>query len=190
MTTKEITNRGLNLHSGGSIANRRKLDHYDTPSDVTIALLNFLNLPTFWTIWDPAAGNNAMVNVFEQYGHKTIATDIKTGTDYLTYPGRADAIITNPPFYCSAEFIEKARTESLLVAMLVKSQYWHSKSRYKLFMDHKPAYILPLTWRPDFRQSETSGHPTMEVLWTVWEVRHPEHTQYIPLTRPKILPYK
>lgn len=173
----------LNLHSGGKVAKRRMLDHYDTPIDVTIALMEFLKLNTC-TIWEPACGNNAMVEIFKQYGHKVIATDIKAGTDYLLHAGNADAIITNPPFYCSAQFIEKAINEAPIVAMLLKSQYWHSKKRYELFMQHKPAWILPLTWRPDFIQSEKSGHPTMEVIWTVWMKNNTGQTKYLPLTRP------
>jgi hypothetical protein len=51
--------------------------------------------------------------------------------------------------------------------MLLKSQYWHAAKRHQLFNTHTPAYILPLTWRPDFMFGERGGAPTMDVLWTV-----------------------
>jgi hypothetical protein len=37
-----------------------------------------------------------------------------------------------------------------------------------LFKEFPPAYVLPLTWRPDFMGGERGGAPTMEVHWTVW----------------------
>ncbi len=99
-----------------------------------------------------------------------------------------DAIITNPPFSQSIEFIKKALKEAPIVAMLLKSQYWHAKNRYEFFMNNKPAYVLPLTWRPDFleherKSGEKKGAPTMEVFWTVW-IKDLHNTQYIPLLKP------
>ena len=131
--------------------NRRELDFYPTPKDVTIALMEFLNLEKT-NIWEPACGNGAMVKVLESYGHNVTGTDITEGYDYLKINGTglANVIITNPPFSLSDQFIEKALKEADIVCMLLKSQYWHAKKRRRLFINNLPSYILPLTWRPDF----------------------------------------
>lgn len=176
----------LNLTTGGIKENRRELDFYPTPPEVTIALMEFLKLPEC-EIWEPACGSGAMVEVFEKYGHSVKATDITTGSDFLTTKGSADAIITNPPFNLSEKFIEKALKEAPIVAMVLKSQYWHAKKRFRLFLDNKPAYILPLTWRPDFLNGERGGSPTMEVIWTVW-IKGNSECKYIPLNKPETNP--
>lgn len=182
----------LQLTGGGKKENRRKLDFYPTPKNVTIALMNFLQLPPSCTIWEPACGNLAMSNVIETYGHTVISTDIINGVDFLcANPMLCDAIITNPPFETSALFIEKAiQTPNVnLVAMLLKSQYWHASKRIKLFEKYPPAFVLPLSWRPDFLEHERKigdkkGAPTMEVAWTVWEKECQHETIYKPLLKP------
>lgn len=183
----------VTLANGGAKEKRRELDFYPTPPDVTKALLDFLQLKPS-TIWEPACGDGAMANVLASAGHNVIATDLRvTGygegeVDYLTAAARpCDAIITNPPFAVSEEFIRKALQEAPLVAMVLKSQYWHAKKRVELFTQHPPAWVLPLTWRPDFlfdqRQAGERSAPTMECLWTVW-IRGETATRYRPLAKP------
>ena len=130
-----------------------------------------------------------MSEVLESYGHDVISTDILTGVDFLEESKECDAIITNPPFNLSAEFIKKAVSEANIVAFLLKSQYWHAKKRYALFVDNPPSYVLPLTWRPDFlyqeRKGKKKGSPTMEVAWSVW-IKGDTQTKYQPLLKPNI----
>lgn len=177
------------LANGGDKANRRALDFYPTPANVTQALLLFLAIQPC-TIWEPACGDGAMSRVLEAAGHTVISTDLRQtgygegGIDYLTAPTRStDAIITNPPFAASEDFIRKALADAPLVAMLLKSQYWHAQKRHRLFNEHPPAWILPLTWRPDFLNGERGGAPTMDCLWTVW-IRGQTATRFEPLPRP------
>ena len=179
----------LQLHSGSPNGReRRELDFYPTPPEVTHALMQFLKLPPM-TIWEPACGDKSMSNVLEGYGHNVISTDITLGVNYLYAKRECDAIITNPPFNLSADFIEKALKDAVIVAMLLKSQYWHAKGRYNLFMDNPPAYVLPLTWRPDFLWKEKRGKatsPTMEMCWTVW-IGSNKTAEYIPLQKPEAI---
>jgi hypothetical protein len=167
-----------------STASRRALDLYPTPPDVTHALMQFLSW-TGMTIWEPAAGDGAMAKVLREYGNKVIESDIATGQDFLTTEPseHLDAIVTNPPFNLSEQFIKRALSFTPNVAMVFKSQFWHAQKRLELFREHEPAYVLPLTWRPDFGGG---GAPTMEVLWTVWlkDDLGSQSTEYIPLERP------
>lgn len=93
-------------------------------------------------------------------------------------------IITNPPFSCAEQFIRKCLDLEKPFAMLLKSQYWHAAGRWQLFMEHPPAFVLPLTWRPDFNFGKRGGNPTMEVLWTVWDSMPCKTAYYHPLQRP------
>jgi hypothetical protein len=191
-----MKNEARQLTGGGKKENRRELDFYPTPKDVTISLMEFLGLFEC-KIHEPACGNGAMSKIIESYGHEVISSDIQkecygTGeVDYLKSNPVSDiyAIITNPPFNLSEAFIRKALKEADLVAVLMKSQYWHAKARVKLFNEFPPAYILPLTWRPDFledlrKPGDKKGSPTMEVLWTVW-IKGNVNSRYIPLSRPQ-----
>ena len=183
---------GTALANGG--AKRRDLDFYPTPANVTHALCQFLTAagvlrPTD-TVWEPACGEGHMAQVLAEYTAYVISTDIAdTGyadevVDFLGDSSKlADAIITNPPFSLSEGFIRKAIDEAPVVAMLLKSQYWHASKRTKLFNQHPPAFVLPLNWRPDFYMGAKGGSPTMEVAWSVW-VEGAQYTRYKILQKP------
>lgn len=176
------------LANGGNHANRRGLDFYPTPANVTQALVDFFSIKGL-KIWEPACGDGAMSVVLEKAGNNVISTDIRQsgygipGIDFLLNTKECDAIITNPPFFLSEKFIEHAIGQAVFVAMLLKSQYWHSSKRLLLFHRHRPSYVMPLTWRPDFLNGERGGAPTMEMLWTVW-TPNARKTYYIPLRKP------
>lgn len=168
---------------GGDQENRSVNDFYPTPPEVSHSLMWFLSQRNLMPrhIWEPAAGGDAMVNVFREYTCVT-GTELTRGQDFFTQPIPAgvDAIITNPPFFVSARFIEHAHTfRTDVVAMVLKSQYWHAQERVGLYEKHPPAYVLPLTWRPDF---DGRGNPTMDMMWTVW-VRGDTGARYMPLPR-------
>lgn len=178
--------------SNRSAADRNKTDFYATPPEVTVALLDFLESkklispPTI--IWEPAMGNGAMLEVILDRGYRVLGSDlhpqfdILPSIDFLKTNTECDWIITNPPFSKATEFITHALELGKPCAFLLKSQFWHAKSRLDLFRENPPSYVLPLTWRPDFLYGAKSGSPTMECLWTVWAGGH--ETVYYPLEKP------
>lgn len=182
---------------GGDQENRRESDFYPTPSNVTQSLINFFDSKgiSFCHVYEPASGEGDISQVFEDRMYEVTSSDLRTenvygtgGIDFLTAPYvEADALITNPPFNVSEDFIRKAVPHYPIVAMLLKSQYWHAKNRIKLFKEFPPAYVLPLTWRPDFmekfREPGEKGSPTMDVGWTVW-LKGEHETKYQPLLKP------
>ena len=94
---------------GGNTAYKRAAsDFYPTPPDVTIALMEFLELDPGTRIWEPACGEGHMVRAMEAMGYQVIGTDIQQGNDFLIVPPvDCEWIITNPPFSQSEAFIEK-----------------------------------------------------------------------------------
>lgn len=190
----------LQLTGGAGKDKRRELDFYPTPKNVTRSLMDFMFKEGYFdpntTLWEPACGDGSMSEVLKEYCPSVYSSDIREtgygdgGIDFLcaNWNGEFNAIITNPPFNLSALFIEKALREVEFVCMLLKSQYWHAKARYDLFIQNPPMYVLPLTWRPDFleherKDGEKKGAPTMEVAWSVWK-RGTKETRYQPLIRP------
>lgn len=174
----------------GANGNRRKNDFYPTPPECTIALLDFLEdhflIREHDFIWEPACGNNAIVNTLKNRGYSVVGTDIIYGDDYLTMEldSAYDWIITNPPFSLAQEFIVRSVSHNRPFALLLKSQYWHSSKRLKIFTQHPPAYVLPLTWRPDFTGE---GSSLLDMMWVVWIGDAPV-TYYIPLSKPNLGP--
>jgi len=153
----------------GSGANRKELDYYPTPKEVTFAFMKTVNWPSDLRIWEPACGNNHMVDVLRTRFTNVIGTDIQTGDDFLASNLLdVDACVTNPPFKLSSQFIKKA-TIYPYVAMLLKSTYWHSLRRTELFYARRPSKILCLNWRPQFDPTIKKSSPTMDFIWTVWE---------------------
>ena len=186
----------INLTGGGKKANRRALDFYPTPPDVTNALLKGIcfHVPK-GMMWEPACGNGTMSEVLKLTGNEVISTDIEGDyadmlldfTRPVKYPitPRIKAIVTNPPFALSEAFIRKALSfpDVEFVAMLLKSQYWHAKKRGDLFKEFPPAFVLALNWRPDFLNGARGGAPTMECIWTVW-IKGITDARYMILEKP------
>ena len=182
--------------NGGDAGNRQGADFYPTPKECTIALLNFLAAAgvKFSTVCEPACGDGAISKILEDNMYYTFSSDLresgygKPNVNFLTCePIKADALITNPPFNIADQFILKAVQHYDIVCMLLKSQYWHVKSRRNLFMVHTPAYILPLTWRPNFlaylQAPGEKSSSVMDVAWTVW-IRNNTNASYFPLVKP------
>lgn len=176
---------GSRICGGNPAGKRKKSDFYPTPPEATQALLDFLRLDRRANIWEPACGEGDMVEVLVKNGYSVRATDLQTGTDFLTTEHNfSDWIITNPPFSLSEQFIRKCAEYGVPFALLLKSQYWHAARRLALFSEITPTYVLPLTWRPDFFFKERGGSPLMDVIWCVW-LPWEKGTRYIPLEKPK-----
>ena len=183
-----MTQLAVNRLVGGNDTGKRvAMDFYPTPPEVTEALLNFLLLPCSQKIWEPACGENDMVNAIRNRGYDVIGTDINMGVDFLTaeLPDGVDWIITNPPFSHAENFIRRCIEHKKPFALLLKSQYWHAKNRLELFRESPPAYILPLTWRANFQFKQCKSSPIMDVMWCVWTVRDLGQTVYVPLSKPE-----
>lgn len=182
------------MMAGGNpeaVRGRQVGDRYPTPPDVTRALIRRYEQIRIYRVWEPCAGDAAMLNVLEPASFGAFGSDIVsrapnvTQADFLVDPPPEpfDAIITNPPFNKAPEMIERALDyRPLFVAFVLKSTFWHAARRWPLFQKHRPSAIHPLLWRPDFLGL---GAPTMEVSWVVWDrMSGNRHTIYEPMEKP------
>jgi hypothetical protein len=175
---------GNSLSAIGAGGDKLDWEFYPTPREVTISLLEFFRWPKM-KVWEPACGELAISKVLEEYGHDVISTDLKYGNDFFkTERTGIKAIITNPPFKHSEKFIRKSLIDAPIVAMLLKSQYWHANKRANLFKSHPPVWVLALTWRPNFFGESATGSPTMDFIWTVWHRNWTGNTSYGLLKKP------
>lgn len=151
---------------------RKERDAYETPEWVTEALLP--HLPTALTIWEPAAGSGKMLRALCAGGHHVVGTDIVNGIDFLTTGDHppCNAIITNPPYALARRFIEHALACAPLVAMLLRTDYDHAKTRQHLF-GRCPAFAkkLALTKRIVWFESDKAA-PSFNHAWYIWDRNH------------------
>ncbi|MCS3690883.1 hypothetical protein [Bradyrhizobium elkanii] len=153
---------------------RKERDLYETPEWVTLALAPHLYEATF-QVWEPACGSGKMVRALEKLGLTVFGSDIETGNDFFDRscdPTEFDAIITNPPYVAASEFIVHALDQNVTtVAMLLRTDFDHAKSRQHLFQDSRFAKKVVLTRRIKWFE-DSKGQPSFNHAWFIWESGH------------------
>jgi hypothetical protein len=158
---------------------REKDDFYSTPPEPTRAFLSYERdrLKVFPSVWEPAAGDGAMVREMKACGLSVTASDLVdrgAGAEILSFydyaAAPAPAIVTNPPFNeCnSGRWITHA-LEVLGVeymALLLPFNWPGAESRAGLWAKHTPARVYLMRWRIDFTGK---GAPPMLNAWFVWD---------------------
>lgn len=166
---------------------REKDDFYPTPPEPTRAFLHaeIDRLQEFGTIWEPAAGDGAMVREMESLGMRVVASDLvdrgcgaETRSFYdWSFPA-AGAIVTNPPFaLCNEDpgWVRHA-LETLdieYMGLLLPVNWTGASGRAALWAQFPPARVYIMRWRIDFTGQ---GAPPMLNAWFVWDKQHQGET--------------
>lgn len=179
---------GSAMAGGNPSAGRQDEDFYPTPDEVTEALCRAVKFNG--SIHECCCGDGAMARVLQRHAYAVVGTDlinrgfgIRRSIFDIKEP-MAENIVTNPPFDIAEDIIRHCFThlKPRRMAMVLKSTYWHAKSRSVLFKEYRPAAVMPLLWRPDFLGK---GRPTMEVMWCLWDTQRSfKGTLYQPLQKP------
>lgn len=160
---------------------RKEYDAYYTPTWVTEALLNS-GYPFSGPVWEPACGNGQIASVLKDR-FKVVATDVQDQLDFLKCelaPPGVTAIITNPPYTNSADFINHAiglmHPVGGQVAMLLRSDYEHAMARTGLFRDcaafaKKLVLLKRIVWFVE-ANGKPKASPSYNHAWYVWDWRH------------------
>ena len=165
---------------------RKERDLYETPAWVTAALRPAL--PHALTkVWEPAAGSGQMSRVVATWGASVVSSDVEPNAlayraDFLSsamHDG-CDAIITNPPYELATEFCEHAlrlmEPAGGVVAMLLRTDFDHAKSRTHLFRDC-PAFAKKLVlmkricWFVE-ANGKPKASPSFNHAWYIWDWKH------------------
>jgi len=163
----------------------RKDDFYATPPQAVHALLKAEIIPL--TVWEPACGDGAIVNILRDTGRACVATDLvdrgcpdsQSGIDFLmerSAPAGVPCIVTNPPFKLANEFAAHARDLAPYVCLLLRLAFleglrWERGLAKHLARVHVFAPRLPFMHRHDFDgpRNSSSGMP---FAWFVWDHAH------------------
>jgi hypothetical protein len=161
----------------------RGLDAYFSPPEATAALLAIEHGKLPRHLWEPAAGNGAIVRPLRAAGFDVVASDlvdydgagIMAGVDYLTapVPTGVTGIVTNPPFKLAIEFARKALDEVPYLALLLRTNFLESTRRLPFFRAHPPARVwnssrrLPMMHRHGWT-GPTAPSNTHHA-WFIWD---------------------
>lgn len=181
--------RGLFRAMGHVSAERARAadDFYPTPPEPVRALLSAERaaLDGFPTLWEPAAGDGAMVRELALAGHRVISSDIvcRGGfrpdhlCDFFAFgQAPAPAIITNPP-YCEVNWrdgrgrwIEHAlgHLDIRYMALLLNWSWPSAGGLAGLWQRFPPARVYLMRWKIDFTGE---GAPPMLSAWFIWDRR-------------------
>ena len=168
---------------------RKERDLYETPAWATQALLPHLPRPVR-CVWEPACGSGKMARVIEGLCG-VVRTDIEQPVnagqldevaDFLTskHQPNADAIITNPPYDLATEFCEHAlklmEPVGGMVAMLLRTDFDHAKSRAHLFRDcpafaKKGVLTKRIAWFVE-ANGKPKASPSFNHAFYIWDWKH------------------
>src|SRR5215472_15110365 len=166
----------------------RKDDLYETPACAVEALLRVEHLPC--GIWEPACGRGAIASVLIARGHKVCSSDLVAygkgyaGVDFLMetkMPVGTEAIVTNPPFKLSREFVRHALTLCPKVYTLHRLAFYESERRSDILDTGYLRRIycfrkrLPMMHRDGWAGPRASS--SVAFAWFVWDRANPGPTQ-------------
>ena len=156
---------------------RKERDLYETPAWVTHALVAILPQLVGRNIIEPACGSGKMVRAMQDKGLHVTGFDIADGRDFLQCLGAVgSAVVTNPPYVLAQEFCEHAielmRPVNGLVAMLLRTDFDHAKTRQHLFSGC-PNFARKLVLTKRIKWFEDSkGQPSFNHAWYIWDHTH------------------
>lgn len=161
---------------------REKNDYYATEPKAADLLMCYEKMEN---VWECAAGERHLADVFEECGILGKASDLIVRCpdverlDFLTYNGPKwnGDIVTNPPYSYGLDFVYKALesvTEGRKVCMFLKVQFLEGKERKKLFTKYPPKTIYVSSSRllcaknGEFERMRAGGGSAVAYAWYVW----------------------
>lgn len=156
---------------------RNDFDFYQTPYALTRLLLT--RISPVGSILEPACGKGAIVKVLREYGIDPVYYDRER--DFFTEERRFDWVITNPPFFLSIEFIEKAKEVADNIAFLLPLDYLSGLKRWnRIWSDgsYRLKKVITFNRKPMFgetiREDGTFGSGGIAFAWFIFEKGYQE----------------
>jgi hypothetical protein len=163
----------------------RGLDAYFSPPEAALSLLHVEAQYLPKCIWEPAAGDGAIVRPFLSAGFTVIASDLvdhgfegcQAGIDYLKAKpvSGPHGIVTNPPYKLAVKFAKKALCETFYLALLLRTNFLESTVRLPFLREYQPARIwissrrLPMMHRHGWQGPRAPSNTCFA--WFVWDGR-------------------
>jgi hypothetical protein len=172
-------------------------DHWSTPDCLSAALVTHIlpSLPRA-PIWEPAAGDGALVSAIEATGHRVFASDIVDSQDFLisSPPHLCQSLVTNPPFNQLSRFLQRAVSlvdspDNNLIAAVLLLRWDALTARGRALVLQQARQIHLCTWRPRWIADSTTS-PRWSFCWVTWRrgCCGPPTMHFVQRDEPKIAP--
>jgi len=172
----------MRIQSSHAVSDRG-LDAYFSPPEATAALLAIEGDRLPLHLWEPAAGNGAIVRPLQAAGFQVVATDladygnaaVTPGINYLAAPSPAGVggVVTNPPYRLAVDFARKALSETPYLALLLRTNFLESVGRLSFWKAHPPSRIWISSRRLPMMHRQGWSGPTAPsntcFAWFVWD---------------------
>lgn len=173
---------------------RMNLEKYYTPEWAIRAVVPHMNICSYDHIYDPAAGDGAVLRAAWNMGHIAHGGDIEPDAsgieqvDFLIDYRLRKVVLTNPPFgqqgALACKFIRHALkvTEANRgkVAMLLRADFDSASGRADIFRDHPAFYMRGVMLRrikwTNVVQVPGKG-PSTNHTWFVWDWSKPANAE-------------
>lgn len=157
----------------GDIYEPKGYDACQTPAYAIDPLLPYLKRG--WTIWEPAAGENNLVEALYDSGYSSDqvdASDILTGQNFFEFsPERWDCLVTNPPYSIKYQWLERCYQLGKPFALLLPVETLGAKTAQELLKRYGFEMML-LNKRVDFKMPNKGWNSSAQfpVLWLCWQI--------------------
>lgn len=156
------------------------LDLRFTPPYSVTPLMELLKLDNKWFVWEPASGQNDLVEAIEERcPAKVVGTEIRNGQDFFDeftvpkqfnveeYYGKS-GIITNPPYSIKPQWLRRSFEVSKNVALLLPVESLASSKLRSIWNDNGGVSILLTDTRTDFKSLEGKWFESEAIMSTAW----------------------
>lgn len=161
------------INQGGDLYSPKGYDACQTPAYAIDPLLPYLDKD--WIIWEPAAGENNLVEALYDSNYSTnqvVVSDILTGQNFFEFsPELWDCLVTNPPYSIKYQWLERCYQLDKPFALLVPVEILGAKTAQNLLKQYGFEMML-LNKRVDFKMPNKGWDSSAQfpVLWLCWQI--------------------
>lgn len=149
-------------HESSSLLARKKAKSSDRFYTELWAFMPLVKYLEGKTVLDPACGDKRMQKLFENFGIKTIGTDIESGDDFISplfWPEdkyEFDVIVTNPPYSIKDKWLKRCYEIGKPFALLLPITALGEQERIRMYKQYGIQLLL-LNERVNFETPSGEG---------------------------------
>jgi hypothetical protein len=160
------------INRAGDTEEASGYDSCQTPGYAIDPLLPYLSAD--WRIWEPACGENMLVEALYDAGYKedrVIGSDVLTGDNFFHFePDAWDCLITNPPYSIKYQWLRRCYELGKPFALLMPVETIGAKAAQTL-MEEYGIQVIFLNRRVNFKMPNKGfdgGGAQFPVAWFTW----------------------
>jgi hypothetical protein len=149
-------------------------DEFGTPKPAFDIIKPYI--PKDQVIWESAYGKGSLAKIMTDEGYKVVSS-----TDFFNDNPEFDIIITNPPYSCKEEWLERCYSLGKPFALLMPLTALEGKARGKLYKQYGIQLLIP-NKRINFITPSGKGSGSwFATAWFVWKLNLPRDLMFVEM---------